>query len=138
MKWAERATKRLECRYDLNILSIPSSLKVAERDDFDQIEERHGFVASQVVPVPDRSLAGWRLQLRAESLLLVIASGVEIGAIQWDMKSALRRCSPQQGLQINPSEGRARAFATTIVTIRAQAHFFVPSAPGLGGGGMNP
>ena len=80
VKWAERATKRLECRYDLNILSIPSSLKVAERDDFDQIEERHGFVASQVVQFLIEVSPDGR-KLRAESLLLVIASGVEIGAI---------------------------------------------------------
>jgi len=46
VEWAERATERLEGRDDFDILSIPSSFKIAERDDFDQIEEGHSFVAS--------------------------------------------------------------------------------------------
>ena len=49
MQRAERATESLKSRNDFGVLPISTPFKIAERNDFDQIEQRDRLLPSRFV-----------------------------------------------------------------------------------------
>jgi len=136
MQRAECATESLKSRNDLGVLSISASFKIAERDDFDQVEQRDGFVSPRFIQFAVK-LSPNRQELLTESFLLIVTSRIEIGAITGTGNPYDAMFSTAGAADQSP-EGRARALTLSAVTIGTGAHLLVSSGPGLGGGGMNP
>ncbi len=122
---------------DLRILSVASPLKITERHHFDQIVERHRFLAAQFAEFPVE-IAPHRHELFAQTLLLVVASRPEIGAV----RGAGNANDPVFAAALaadEPSQSGTRPLAFPLLAVDALTHYFeAPSAAGLGGGGMNP
>lgn len=49
MQRTERATERLKRCNDLGVLPISTALEIAERNHFDQVEQRDGFLPSRFI-----------------------------------------------------------------------------------------
>ena len=80
MQGAECAPESLKGRDDLGILSVSASFKIAERDDFDQVEQRDRFLPSRFIQFTIKIPPHVR-ELLTESFLLVIAAAIEISTI---------------------------------------------------------
>lgn len=80
MERAEYAPESLKSGDDLGILSVSTSFKITKRNDFDEIKECDGLQSPRFVQRSIEVPAN-RQELLTESLLLIIASGVEIGTI---------------------------------------------------------
>src|SRR5689334_17166757 len=135
MQRTQRPSQRLNRRHHLRVLTVPPSLEVAERDDLDEIVERHRFLTTGFADFPVK-FPPKRHKLFAQALLLVLASGAEIGAV----RGARDPDDPMFAATdaADDSQGRTRPFALALFAIRALAHFVGPPSAGLAGGGMNP
>jgi len=118
-------------------LPVSTPFKIAEGDDFDQIEQGYGFVTAELTQFPIEVPPN-RHELLGQSLLLIVASAVEIGTVTWARYPDDPMLSAAEAAD-QPTESRARALALPLFTIDAQTHFFAaPSGAGLDGGGTNP
>ncbi len=115
MQGAECAAEGLKGRDHLGILSVSASFKIAECDDFDQIEQRDRFLPSRFIQL-SIEISPYGQELLTEPFLLVIASTVEIGAIVWAGYPREAVLSTAWAAD-QSSEGRTRAFAFSMVAI---------------------
>ena len=102
-------------------LTVSPPLEVAERHDLDQIIECHRLLTAGFADLPVK-FPPKRHELFAQALLLVLASGAEIGAVR-------RARDPDDPV-----------FAATDTTDDAQGRTgpLALSSAGFGGGGMKP
>lgn len=120
MKGAQGAAQRLDGRKHFRILTIPPVMEIAERDHFDQVEQRGRFFAAGHAELtiefpPDGG------ELFAEPFLLIVASCIEVLAIR--RAGNTREAMLSATLAANhPAEGRTRTFAFALLTIDTLAH----------------
>jgi hypothetical protein len=72
--------QRLDRRDHLRILTVPPIMEKSERDDLDEVEESDGLFPSQFSQLTVQLAPDWR-KLFGQTLLLIIASGIEVEAI---------------------------------------------------------
>src|SRR5512134_57041 len=135
MQRAQRPSQRLNRRQDFRILTVPASLEITERHHLDEIVECHGFLAAGLADFPVE-LPPKRHELFAQTLLLIIASRAQVGAIggTGDSDDAVFTAAEAT----DDSQGRTGPLTLSLFAVGAFAHFFAPPSGGFGGGGMKP
>jgi hypothetical protein len=135
MQGAQRPPQRLDRCHDFAVLTVTPSVKIAERDDLDQIVQGHGFLSAGFTDLAVK-FATKRHVLFAQPFLLVIASSVEIRAV-W------RARNPDDAVfaaawTTDHAQSRTWPLPFALLAIGAVAHFFPAPSAGFGGGGTNP
>jgi hypothetical protein len=96
-------------------------MKIAKCDDFDQVEQRGGFLSARPAELAIQLPSNGR-ELFAQSLLLVVASGFKIHTVGWAGDSG-QAMFPAALTADQTVEGRTGSFSLALVAVQTLTHF---------------